>query len=557
MFHLRGIPLLLMLVAGLVVPGSALAAPPPNDAFATADELSGRTDSASGLNKEATKEANEPNHAGNAGGASVWYRWTAPADGRATLSTCFLETEFDTLLAAYTGEAVDNLDVVASNDDSCGSRSSISFDAKEGVIYRIAVDGANGATGGFKLELRLGPVNDDFADAIALTGDLGGVGGTTLGASHEANEPEYLVNSVWYRWTAPSSGPATFETCGSAVYVEPSAFTGSTLETLTSVPRTYSYGTCEASVRIHFDATAGESYSIAVSSYEEEGGGGEFTLTWNRNPAPPEPPYAVDYPWITGQFREGQTLTVSEGEWIGATPISFSYVWVRCSTNGGGCVTIAGATSRTHSLATADAGSRLYAVVTGSNVAGSYSEFSDLTPVIRPSGPTNTAPPQVSGEARAGETLFASAGTWTGIPSIQYAYQWQECDSAGNACLDLPGENSSVLEVGAAHVDSRLRVVVTASNPDGARSLASEPSAVVANARRQPAPRCVVPNVRGKSVAQARRMLRAKRCALGRVTRSYSASVRRGKIIRQNRRPSARLPRGTRVNVVVSRGRRR
>ena len=69
--------------------------------------------------------------------------------------------------------------------------------------------------------------------------------------------------------------------------------------------------------------------------------------------------------------------------------------------------------------------------------------------------------------------------------------------------------------------------------------------------------RCVVPNVRGKTVAQARRMLASRRCVLGRVTRSYSSSVRTGRIIRQNRRPAARLPRGTRVNVVVSRGRRR
>jgi peptide/nickel transport system substrate-binding protein len=72
-----------------------------------------------------------------------------------------------------------------------------------------------------------------------------------------------------------------------------------------------------------------------------------------------------------------------------------------------------------------------------------------------------------------------------------------------------------------------------------------------------PRARCVVPNVRGKTVRQARRMLAARRCALGRVNRAYSARVRTGRIIRQNRRPSARLPRGTRVNVVVSRGRRR
>jgi ABC-type transport system substrate-binding protein len=72
-----------------------------------------------------------------------------------------------------------------------------------------------------------------------------------------------------------------------------------------------------------------------------------------------------------------------------------------------------------------------------------------------------------------------------------------------------------------------------------------------------PRPRCVVPNVRGKRVAQARRMLASRRCALGKVTRTYSAKVKRGRIIRQSRRPGARLPRGMRVNVVVSRGRRR
>jgi subtilisin family serine protease len=75
--------------------------------------------------------------------------------------------------------------------------------------------------------------------------------------------------------------------------------------------------------------------------------------------------------------------------------------------------------------------------------------------------------------------------------------------------------------------------------------------------RRPTQARCVVPSVKGKTVARARRMLASRRCALGRVTRAYSRRVRRGKIIAQSRRPGARLPRGTRVNVRVSRGRRR
>jgi hypothetical protein len=69
--------------------------------------------------------------------------------------------------------------------------------------------------------------------------------------------------------------------------------------------------------------------------------------------------------------------------------------------------------------------------------------------------------------------------------------------------------------------------------------------------------RCAVPDVRRRTVTRARAMLSARRCALGRITRAYSLTVRKGRIVRQSRRPGARLPRGTRVNVVVSRSRRR
>lgn len=85
--------------------------------------------------------------------------------------------------------------------------------------------------------------------------------------------------------------------------------------------------------------------------------------------------------------------------------------------------------------------------------------------------------------------------------------------------------------------------------------LPAEPSPPPAPTPRQA--RCVVPNVRGKTQLQARRLLTARGCRLGRVTRAFSATTRRGRIVRQSRRPGLRLPRGTLVHVVVSRGRRR
>ena len=74
--------------------------------------------SATGFGGGATIEAGEPNHAGQTGGHSVWFSWTPSSDHIATLST--KRSDFDTLLAVYTGDSVDQLTPVASNDDPGG-----------------------------------------------------------------------------------------------------------------------------------------------------------------------------------------------------------------------------------------------------------------------------------------------------------------------------------------------------------------------------------------------------------------------------------------------------
>jgi hypothetical protein len=86
------------------------------------------------------------------------------------------------------------------------------------------------------------------------------------------------------------------------------------------------------------------------------------------------------------------------------------------------------------------------------------------------------------------------------------------------------------------------------------------PPALPPPAETQPAPRvvrCVVPPLKGKTLAAARSALARGHCRLGKVTRIYSSTVRVGRVAAQ--RPSAgrRLARGARVNAFVSRGRRR
>jgi hypothetical protein len=117
-----------------------------NDAFVDRHVLSGTVFATSGVNSTFTKEAGEPSHAGNAGGKSAWWRWTAPATGTYTITTD--GSSFDTLLAVYTGTSVSSLTWVAGDDDSGpGLTSQVTFTATAGTIYQIAVDGYTGGSG--------------------------------------------------------------------------------------------------------------------------------------------------------------------------------------------------------------------------------------------------------------------------------------------------------------------------------------------------------------------------------------------------------------------------
>jgi beta-lactam-binding protein with PASTA domain len=66
--------------------------------------------------------------------------------------------------------------------------------------------------------------------------------------------------------------------------------------------------------------------------------------------------------------------------------------------------------------------------------------------------------------------------------------------------------------------------------------------------------KCLVPKVVGKPLAKAKLALRRRHCRVGRITRAYSTRIRKGRVVSQ--RPKARrtLKRGTKVNLVVSRG---
>lgn len=283
------LPSQLVTLVLLMLTSPLLAVPPANDAFANRITLSGTgTLNTSGTNAEATKETGEPFHWNSTGGKSVWWSWTAPSSGVCVMNT--LGSNFDTLLAVYTGSAVNALSLIASNDDTSGVQSRVSFSVAAGTTYQIAVDGYNSATGSISLTIEQPvppPANDSFAARDTLSGAPTSVAGTNVGATVEVGEPSHAGYSpsttVWWTWTAPTTGECQFQVTNASFTSLMGIYSGTALNGLMQVGS--AYATNVAAVPV----VAGTSYQIAVGGFSS----GTFTLNVGAIlPAPPNDLFA-------------------------------------------------------------------------------------------------------------------------------------------------------------------------------------------------------------------------------------------------------------------------
>jgi beta-lactam-binding protein with PASTA domain len=65
---------------------------------------------------------------------------------------------------------------------------------------------------------------------------------------------------------------------------------------------------------------------------------------------------------------------------------------------------------------------------------------------------------------------------------------------------------------------------------------------------------CTVPKVTGRTLSAARRPIARAHCHLGKIRRAYSRIVKKGGVISQKPKPGVVLPKGGKVNLIVSRG---
>ena len=81
--------------------------------------------------------------------------------------------------------------------------------------------------------------------------------------------------------------------------------------------------------------------------------------------------------------------------------------------------------------------------------------------------PVNTVAPAITGTAQEGETVTCSTGTWTGTPTITFAYQWKRNGS------NIGSATSSTYVLVTADVSQSITCQVTATNGSGSASATS------------------------------------------------------------------------------------
>jgi hypothetical protein len=174
-------------------------------------------------------------------------------------------------LSVFTGSAVNNLTLIGADDDGGpGVTSLYNLNATAGTTYPIAVDGfSNYTLGSINLNIApTAPPNDNFANRIGLAGETANATGSNIRATAEVGEPTQsgTTNSVWWSWTAPSSGNYTFDTEGSNFDTYLYLFSGNSLPNLSLVAADDDSGEGLASLITRY-VTAGTTYQIAVDGW--------------------------------------------------------------------------------------------------------------------------------------------------------------------------------------------------------------------------------------------------------------------------------------------------
>ncbi len=301
---------------------------PPNDDFADAIYLEGESGEVAGHNLGATIEHGEIY---GELAASVWYRWTAPEDGRWTFQT--LDAHVIHVLV-FTGEGVGNLRMVSG---IAPPGEQVSLMAKSGETYHIMVASPDAFSGGWQFEELTWEKSDDattgkdfFSGRGTLNSSETGSGtiSTWSGFSVEPDEPVSTgIQTSWRKWTAPSDGQYTWYWQRSDYQV--SVYTGDSMEEVKEVPLdTNASGDRE----FVFEAEQDVEYSIAVGRKPHDSGAYSFSrfrfndlLYWGNTPENDRASDGQRISDLSGQITGTGRYATSEPD--GLSHLGYSSLW--------------------------------------------------------------------------------------------------------------------------------------------------------------------------------------------------------------------------------------
>jgi hypothetical protein len=145
-------------------------------------------------------------------------------------------------------------------------------------------------------------------------------------------------------------------------------------------------------------------------------------------------------PLISGEVSVGGTLSINTGSWS-SVAATFNIQWFACSSSiATSCSAIAGRTTSSYVITSADLTKYLRASVTALDATGGATVFTSLVgPVV--STPQVSVLPVISGVATPGSVLTTTRGTWSGAALSGDQYQWLRCSS-------LDTSNCTVISTG-------------------------------------------------------------------------------------------------------------
>jgi len=387
---------------------------PSNDDFVARARIVGTAATVTGDNTLATAEPGEPDHAGFPAAHSLWWTYTASADGVVMLDAT--ASSFPASLDVYTGNQLTALTEAIST--SSLTESAVRFQVTAGQTYQIAVDGPNGQTGTIYLRLSFAPLppNDNFEQRQQLGGSMIAIKANNSGATRQAGEPNHSGTpgcaSLWWTWTAPENGAFTLsatDTAGENMLV--GVYTGSSLTNLSTASIQFQYPSS-----FFVPVAQGVSYQIAVDSPIDPLQPGPFELKLNFTPEPRNDHFAnrtkIQGTWIalTNPIAEATIESgtpVNNGGWLPSlwwswtAPIS-GYVSIACPTG------------------------QFIDVFTGTNLT-------NLTGVV--SGPS------VNFEATAGTTYAIAASGLGSTVELQLVVSTIQIGAPTNGATFLAGQN--------------------------------------------------------------------------------------------------------------------